>query len=76
MMYCSLVTGLFRMLNRPLLRTYAVKIYCDRLPGRYCTNFRTGTSRVYTQAVSSALPTFFITTPIYYLNSGEMFVLM
>jgi len=77
MMYCSLVTGVFRILSRPLLRTHhAVKISFDRRPELYCTNFRTSASRVCTGAVSSALPTFFITTPIYYLNSGGIFVLI
>jgi len=75
-MYSSLLggkAGLFRIPSRPLLRKYAaVKISFDRNTERYCTNFRAGKSRARcTQAGSSALPTFFITTPIYYLNSGR-----
>jgi len=71
MMYCSLVTGLFRILGHPVLRTYAVKTSFGRRPKRCCTNFRISVSRVCTHASSPALPTFFVTTPIYYLNSGE-----
>jgi len=68
------VAGLYRVFSGSPLRTYGVRTtFIKRSYERFCSNLRT--SRGCAHAVSSALPSFFITTPIYYLNSGSVFVL-